>query len=180
MTSWSRTALRRPSRVSHSWRCAQRQPPVAYFPPAKPLQQQGPPWIIQLFGSARPKRRILKELQRHPPGTRAVSGEIKLLAAPSCRRVIETKSGQNMMFDPGGSQGRLRACPFLGTWRTLLHGEVMRVGAAGDDLQCFFWLKGSLRNVILENKVKATRPLCFRSGWLKNVMPSRATRGYRS
>ena len=21
------------------------------------------------------------------------------------------------MFDPGGSQGRLRACPFLGSWR---------------------------------------------------------------
>ena len=21
------------------------------------------------------------------------------------------------MFDPGGFQGRLRACPFLGTWR---------------------------------------------------------------
>ena len=39
------------------------------------------------------------------------------------------------MFDPGGSQGRLRACPFLGTWRALLCGEVMRVGAAGDDLQ---------------------------------------------
>ena len=32
---------------------------------------------------------------------------------------------------------RLRACPFLGTWRTLLCDEVMRVGAAGDDLQRF-------------------------------------------
>ena len=39
----------------------------------------------------------------------------ELLATPSCRRVIETKSGQNRMFDPGGSEGRLRACPFLGT-----------------------------------------------------------------
>ena len=55
----------------------------------------------------------------------------KLLAAPSCRRVIEAKSGQNRTFDPGGSQGRLRACPFLGTWRTLFCGEVMRVGATG-------------------------------------------------
>ena len=55
----------------------------------------------------------------------------KLLAAPSCRRVIETKYGQNRTFDPGGSQGRLRACPFLGTWHPLLCGEVMRVGAAG-------------------------------------------------
>ena len=36
----------------------------------------------------------------------------KLLAAPSCQRVIETKSRQNRTFDPDGSQGRLRACPF--------------------------------------------------------------------
>ena len=49
----------------------------------------------------------------------------KLLAAPSCRRV--TKSRQNMMFDPGGSQGRLHACLFVGTWRALLCGEVMRI-----------------------------------------------------
>ena len=66
----------------------------------------------------------------------------KLLAAPSCRRVIETKSGQNMMFDPGGSEGRPRACPFLGKWCALLCGEVVRVRAAGGDLQCFFgWKK---------------------------------------
>ena len=31
--------------------------------------------------------------------------------------------------------GHLRACPFLGTWRALLCGKVMRVGAAGGDLQ---------------------------------------------
>ena len=29
-----------------------------------------------------------------------------------------------MMFDPGDSIGRLRACLFLGTWRALLCGEV--------------------------------------------------------
>ena len=61
----------------------------------------------------------------------------KLLAVPSCRRVIETKSIQNRTFDPGGSQGRLRAWPFFGTWRALLCGEAMRVGAAGDELQRF-------------------------------------------
>ena len=44
---------------------------------------------------------------------------------------------QNRTFDPGGSQGRLRACPILGTWRALLCGEVVRVGAAGDELQRF-------------------------------------------
>ena len=55
----------------------------------------------------------------------------KLLAAPSCRRVIEQKSRQNRTFDPGDFQGRLRACPFLGSWRALLCGEVIRVGVAG-------------------------------------------------
>ena len=40
-----------------------------------------------------------------------------LPAAYSFRMVVETKSGENRMFDPGGSQGRLRACPFLGSWR---------------------------------------------------------------
>ena len=40
-----------------------------------------------------------------------------LPAAYPFRMVIETKLGENRMFDPGGSQGRLRACPFLGTWR---------------------------------------------------------------
>ena len=39
-----------------------------------------------------------------------------------------------MMFDPSSSQGRLRAGPFLETWRALFCGEVMRVEAAGDDL----------------------------------------------
>ena len=38
-----------------------------------------------------------------------------LLAAPYCRRVIETKSRQNRTLDPGGSQGHLRACSFLGS-----------------------------------------------------------------
>ena len=57
----------------------------------------------------------------------------KLLAAPHCRSVVDTKSRQNMTFDPGGSQDRLRACPFLGSWRVLLLlcGEVIRAGAAG-------------------------------------------------
>ena len=40
-----------------------------------------------------------------------------LLAAASCRRVIETKSGENRTFDPGGSQSCLRVCPFLGSHR---------------------------------------------------------------
>ena len=60
-----------------------------------------------------------------------------LLAAPPCRRVIETKSGEKRTFDPGGSRSRLRACPALGSWRALLGGEVVRVRAAGDELQRF-------------------------------------------
>ena len=55
----------------------------------------------------------------------------KLLAAPSCWRVIETKPRQNRTFDPGSSQDRLRACTFLGTWCALPCGELMRGGAAG-------------------------------------------------
>ena len=62
----------------------------------------------------------------------------RLLAAPYCRRVVETKSRQNRTFDPGGSQGHLRACPFLGSWCALVCGEVIRAGAAGDELQRFF------------------------------------------
>ena len=58
-----------------------------------------------------------------------------LLAAPYCRRVVETKSRQNGTFHPGGSQGHLRACPFLKSWRALVCGEVIRAGAAGDELQ---------------------------------------------
>ena len=40
-------------------------------------------------------------------------------------KVLQTESMQTLMFDPGGLKGRLRACPFLGTWRALLCGEVL-------------------------------------------------------
>ena len=62
----------------------------------------------------------------------------RLCATPYCRRVVDTKSGQNRTFDPGGSRGHLRACPFLGSWRALVCGEDLRAGAAGDELQRFF------------------------------------------
>ena len=54
-----------------------------------------------------------------------------LPAAPYCWRIVETKPRQNKTFDPGGSQGHLRACSFLGSWRALVCGEVIRAGAAG-------------------------------------------------
>ena len=62
----------------------------------------------------------------------------RLLASPYCRRIVDTKSRQNMTFDPGGSRGHLRACLFLGSWRALVCGEVLRAGAAGKELQRFF------------------------------------------
>ena len=49
----------------------------------------------------------------------SVFQERNLSATPYCRSVVDTKSGQNRTFDPGGSQGHLRACPFLGSWRGL-------------------------------------------------------------
>ena len=57
----------------------------------------------------------------------------KLLPAPYCRRVVDTKSRQNRTFDPGGSQDHLRACPFSGSWRALVYDKVVRAGAAGKD-----------------------------------------------
>ena len=62
----------------------------------------------------------------------------RLLAAPYCRRVVELKPRQNRTFDPSGLRVHLRACPFLGSWRALVSGEVIRAGAAGDELQRFF------------------------------------------
>ena len=62
----------------------------------------------------------------------------RLSATPYCWRVVDTKSGQNRTFDPGGSRGHLGACPFLGPWRALVCGKVLRVGTAGDELQHFF------------------------------------------
>ena len=62
----------------------------------------------------------------------------RIFAAPYCYRAVETKSRQNRTFDPGGSRGHLRACPFLGPWCALVCGEVLRAGAAGEELQRFF------------------------------------------
>ena len=52
----------------------------------------------------------------------------RLSATPYCRRVVDTKSGKNRTFDPGGSRGHLRACPFSGPWRALVCGEDLRAG----------------------------------------------------
>ena len=49
--------------------------------------------------------------------------KINLPSAPCCRKVIETKTGENGMLILA-VQGRLHACPFWGSWRALLCGEV--------------------------------------------------------
>ena len=61
----------------------------------------------------------------------SVFQERSLSATPYCRRIFDTKSGQNWTFDPGGSRGHLRACPFLGPWRALRCSEDLRAGAGG-------------------------------------------------
>ena len=47
------------------------------------------------------------------------------------------------MFDPGGSTGRLCACPFLGTWCALLSGKLFAWAPDGTRgwLKYFFWQK---------------------------------------
>ena len=97
----------------------------------------------------------------------SVFQERNLSATPYCRRVVDTKSRQNRTFDPGGSQGHLRACPFLGPWRALVCGEVFRAGAAGEEQQRFF---GE------DSLVLQKRPVLM--PYQKKVLPSRAARGY--
>ena len=59
----------------------------------------------------------------------SVFQESNLPPALSDLRVIETKPIQNITFDPGGSQDRLRTWPSLGSWHALVCGEVVRAGA---------------------------------------------------
>ena len=54
------------------------------------------------------------------------------------------------MFDLGGSTGRLRACPFLGTWRALLCGELLILERLEEAGVCFGWKDGS--GVILQER----------------------------
>ena len=61
----------------------------------------------------------------------SVFQESNLPTAPYCRRVVETKFRQHRIFDPGDSQGHIRACPFLGLLRALVCGKVIRAGEAG-------------------------------------------------
>ena len=91
--------------------------------------------------------------------------ERNLSATPYCRRVIDTKSRQNRTFDPGCSQGHLRACPFLRSWHALVCGEVIRAGAYGDKLQRFFGGESlALRNKAGFDTVPGMKSLAVEGG----------------
>ena len=99
------------------------------------------------------------------------------LPASSWRRVIRTKSRQK-----SGSKRRLRACPFLGTWRALLCGEILVLKRPV--AICSVFLAGRMtresscrteegpRNIIFRSEVHATCTYFGRSlfspqlGWL--------------
>ena len=91
--------------------------------------------------------------------------------APFWSRVIKPKSGQNLLFGSGGSTGCLRACPFLGTWRALLCGEVYV--RALDEAEAFFrgWMTlesstcrsgagGSFTPCVLRSIAVSPQPSC--------------------
>ena len=63
--------------------------------------------------------------------------ERNLSATPYCRRVVDTKSEQSGTFDPGGSRGHLRACPFLGSWRASVCG-IYGLGQLETSFSVFF------------------------------------------
>ena len=69
---------------------------------------------------ANSKETDLRTLTMYVSYGSSVFRKSNLPAVPYCGRVVETKSRQNRTFDPGGSQGHPRACPFLGSWRALV------------------------------------------------------------
>ena len=125
----------RPSRVSHPWKCAQQQPQATgKTSTATEANSNQPP--LRFYSTEETDSEAI--CKKGPtPSASYDSSFWKSLSAPYCWRVVETKSRQNRTFDPGGSQGHLRACPVLGSWRALACGEVICAGAAGDELQRF-------------------------------------------
>ena len=68
-------------------------------------------------------------------------------------KVLETRPWQTLVFDFGGSTGRLRACPFLETWRGLFCGEVF-VWAPDGTQSCSAFGGWMTRNVIFRERYK--------------------------
>ena len=99
-------AMKWRSRVSHPWRCASQHLPAAYYTPAQ-LQltkhnRPTSPHNFFLGASARRARRRIFARQDKTVAKYNRSWHPK---------VIETKSRQNMVFDPGGLSGCLCGCP---------------------------------------------------------------------
>ena len=130
MTCWSTKALRRQSRVVRSWRCAHQQPPVAYFPPAKTSTATR----ITFY---QPRLRFCSTEKTNSESTSAQCASYyssswwinNQLLASSWWRVIQTKSMQTLIFDPGGFKSRLRACPFFGNVARVALWVGLRLGA---------------------------------------------------
>ena len=68
------------------------------------------------------------------------------------RKYVETKSRQTLVFNLGGSTGRLRTCPFLGTWSALLCGELFVRAPAGGNLERFLAELGP-RKIIFPSEI---------------------------
>ena len=125
MMWWSRTALRSPGRVSRLWRCAHQQPaPGGLLPTEKTSTVTSTTFGHFTLRFCQTDKTIVRTLILS--ASYDSSFWRKLLAAPSCRKVIETRSGQKRMFDPAGSKVCLRTYPCLEMWRALLCGESMR------------------------------------------------------
>ena len=63
--------------------------------------------------------------------------DVDQLAHTCWRKVLETKSRQTLVFDPGGCTDRLRACPFLGGRRALLRGRFVWDAAMVSEAEAF-------------------------------------------
>ena len=66
---------------------------------------------------------------------------------------------QHLMFDSGGCKGRLRAYPYLGTWRTLICGEVIFVLEWLVATWNVFFAEGGPRIIIVRSEVQAFRSI---------------------
>ena len=107
-----------------------------------------------------------------------ISFRLNQLLAPSWRRVIQTKSRQNLIFDRGGSKSCLRACLLSGTWRALLCGELLVFerllticsifleGRMTQELSCR--TEGGPRNIIFRSEIYTTRTYCGRPLFLRS------------
>ena len=88
--------------------------------------------------------------------TKKHTSRIKYQLVPFWRKTIQTKSKQTLVFDPGGSKGRLRVCPFLGTWRVLFCGEAFFSALVGTQGWSVFG-RCMTRNIIFQKRVQAIR-----------------------